>query len=78
MSISSGDGDIGTGQQDIPCRYEGDGVTIALNYHYLEEPFKVMKSDEVEVLFNDTGKALTIRPLPESDFFHVVMPMQQD
>ncbi|MDR1910176.1 MAG: DNA polymerase III subunit beta [Spirochaetaceae bacterium] len=78
VKLSSEENDLGTLDEEIPCVYEGDEVSIALNYRYLEEPFKAMAEDEVSVHFSDPAKAITIKPVPEKNFFHIVMPMQVD
>lgn len=78
LSISSEESEIGTAKEEIPCRYEGEEVTIALNYRYLEEPLKVISEDGVSVQFTEANKAITVHPIPEKDFFHIVMPMQLD
>jgi DNA polymerase-3 subunit beta len=78
MSISSEESDIGTAREDISCKYEGEEVSIALNYRYIEEPIKVMTEDEFSVHFTETNKVITIKPVPEKDFFHILMPMQLD
>ena len=85
MGLSSGtasvyceENDIGNAREEIPCKYDGEELSIALNYRYLEEPFKVMSSDEISILFTEPTKTITIMPVPEKDFFHIVMPMQQD
>ena len=77
-SIFCEENDIGNAREDIPCKYDGEELTIALNYRYVEEPFKVMNGDEISVLFTEPNKTITIMPVPEKDFFHIVMPMQQD
>ena len=76
MSVYSEESEIGTVEDEIPCKYDGEEVTIALNYRYMEEPFKVMTDDEIRLRFSGPTKALTIEPVPEKDFFHIVMPMQ--
>jgi DNA polymerase-3 subunit beta len=76
LGIYSEESDIGTAREDIPCEYDGEEVSIALNYRYVEDPFKAMNCDEVCIRFTDPKKAITIQPVPESDFFHIVMPMQ--
>jgi len=76
MSVYSEESEIGTVEDEIPCKYNGDDITIALNYRYLEEPFKVMTDDEIKIRFSSATKAITIEPVPEKDFFHIVMPMQ--
>ena len=74
----SDEGDIGNAREEIPCKYEGENISIALNYRYMEEPFKIMTSEEVSIHFTEAAKAITIKPIPEQDFFHIVMPMQLD
>ena len=76
MSVSSEESEIGTVEDEIPCKYDGDELTIALNYRYLEDPFKVMTEDEIKISFTSVMKAITIEPVPKKDFFHIVMPMQ--
>jgi DNA polymerase-3 subunit beta len=76
MSVYSEESEIGTAREDIPCKYEGEEVSIALNYRYIEEPFKVIDDDEISIHFTEPNKAITILPVPEKDFFHIVMPMQ--
>ena len=78
ISVYCEENEIGTAREEIPCKYDGEEHTIALNYRYLEEPFKVMSVDEISVLFTDPNKTITIVPVPENDFFHIVMPMQQE
>jgi DNA polymerase-3 subunit beta len=78
VSIYCEENDIGNAREEIPCKYDGEEVTIALNYRYLEEPFKVMNAEEISILFSDPSKTITILPVPEKDFFHIVMPMQQE
>ena len=76
MAIYSEESEMGTVEDEIPCQYEGEDVTIALNYRYMEEPFRIMTDDEIKIRFSSAIKAITIEPVPEKDFFHIVMPMQ--
>jgi DNA polymerase-3 subunit beta len=78
MSIYSEESDIGTAKEDIPCKYDGEEVSIALNYRYIEEPCKAIEADEICICFTDGKKAITMLPVPENDFFHIVMPMNLD
>ncbi|MDR2151187.1 MAG: DNA polymerase III subunit beta [Spirochaetaceae bacterium] len=75
-SVEIEENEFGMAQEDIDCQYEGPELSIALNYRYLEEPFKVMSENDVCIQFTDVNKAITIRPEPENIFFHIVMPMQ--
>jgi DNA polymerase-3 subunit beta len=76
MSVSSEESEIGTVEDEIPCKYDGEEITIALNYIYLEDPFKVITDEDISIRFSGATKAITIEPVPAKDFFHIVMPMQ--
>jgi DNA polymerase-3 subunit beta len=78
MSVYSEESDIGTAKEDIPCKYDGEEVSIALNYRYIEEPCKAIEDEEISIRFTEQNKAITIVPVPEKDFFHIVMPMNLD
>jgi DNA polymerase-3 subunit beta len=78
ISISSEESDIGNARENIPCKYEGEEVSIALNYRYIEEPFKAMSDQEVSIYFTEAARAITLKPVPEKNFFHIIMPMQVD
>jgi DNA polymerase-3 subunit beta len=68
--------DTGMAEEEIACKYDGEDITIAFNYEYIEDPFKIISEDEVCFYFSDINKAITVKPVPESYFFHVLMPMQ--
>lgn len=78
LALSSEESEIGQAREEVPCRYEGEDLTIALNYKYIEEPLKAMDSEVLTVEFSEPSRAITLRPEPARDYFHVVMPMQVD
>jgi DNA polymerase-3 subunit beta len=78
IAVYCEENEIGNAREEIPCKYEGAEVSIALNYRYIEDPFKIMKGDEICVKFSEPTKAITITSMPQSDFFHIIMPMQLD
>ena len=78
VTVSSEESELGVADEEIPCSYEGGEISIALNYQYLEEPFKAMEEDETSIHFSEPNRAITIKPVPERNFFHIVMPMQID
>ncbi|MDR0502907.1 MAG: DNA polymerase III subunit beta [Treponema sp.] len=76
MAVYSEEGEHGKTDDEIPCQYDGEELTIALNYRYLEEPFRIMDDENIKIKFTSSIKAITIEPVPTKDFFHIVMPMQ--
>jgi DNA polymerase-3 subunit beta len=78
LSVYVRDSDIGSGEEEIEADYEGGEVQFALRYSNLEEPLRVLTTDTVKVQFTDVNHAFTVKPEPEEDYFHVMMPMQID
>ena len=78
ITLNSEESEIGVAKEEISCDYEGDGLTVALNYLYLLEPLKVIEEKEITIKFTEANKAISIISVPEKDYFHIVMPMQLD
>ena len=78
LVLSSEESDVGTAREEISCSYDGPEAVIAMNYRYIDEPLRVMDSDDVTMRFTETSRAVTLQPNPESDYFHILMPMQVD
>ncbi len=76
LIISSSEGDIGMAKEEMPCQYDGPEMTIGVNYLYLMEPLREMDEEKVCFEFTEADKAISIKPMPEKDYFHIVMPMQ--
>lgn len=75
LTIFSPDTEFGTSEEEIPCEYDGEEVTIALNCHFLAEPLKVMDAQNIVIEFTEHMKAITFKEDGEEDCFHVIMPM---
>ena len=85
LKLISPETDSGAAEEEIPCRYDGQNITIAMNFVYVTEPLKVIDTENVVVEFNvdenreDEGivtKAVIIRSEPAADYIHVVMPLK--
>jgi len=76
LIVSSSEGEIGMAREEISCEYDGPEMTLAVNYTYLLDPLKEATEERFLIEFSEPDKAITLRPEPEKDYFHVVMPMQ--
>jgi DNA polymerase-3 subunit beta len=76
LVITSQESNIGVAREEVPCQYDGDNVTIAMDYTRIEEPLKVMDTDRVRFEFTEVMRPVTVKSVPESDYFHIIMPMQ--
>ena len=77
LTVVSQESDIGTAKEEIPCKYDGEPVSISFNYLYIEEPLKVMNSERICFEFTEKMKAATLRTEPKSDSIHIIMPMME-
>lgn len=78
ITISSEESDFGQAKEIIHCDYSGDACRLAMNYSYLVSPLRVMEGDTCAICFTESNKAVTVKPDPEKDYFHIIMPMQID
>ncbi len=78
LKITSSQSDLGSADEEIPCEYDGDNYVIAVNYRYVDEPLKGIDSEKIAFEFTEEMKAVTMRPEPAADFFHIIMPMQKE
>jgi DNA polymerase-3 subunit beta len=78
MTVFTEENDIGNAEEDVECEYAGEEAVISLKYAYIEEPLRVLEEDEMIIEFTDTKRAITLKPVPEHDYFHIIMPMQTD
>jgi DNA polymerase-3 subunit beta len=78
LKITSQQSDMGSADEEIPCEYAGESTVIAFNYRYIEEPLRVISSERITFEFTGDMKAVTMRPEPASDYFHIIMPMQKE
>ncbi|MCU0528842.1 MAG: DNA polymerase III subunit beta [Cyanobium sp. Prado107] len=68
--------DVGRGSEAVAAEIEGEPVQIAFNVRYLLDGLKAMGSDQVLLQCNAPTTPAVLRPLDESDFTYLVMPVQ--
>jgi DNA polymerase-3 subunit beta len=78
ITVSSEESEFGQAQEVINADYSGGNYHLALNYSYLVSPLKIMDGETCALCFTEPNKAVTVRPEPELDYFHIIMPMQID
>ncbi len=78
LTISSEESDFGQAKEVIPCEYGGEQIRLAMNYTFLVSPLRVMEGDYLNISFSDASRAVTVKPYPERDYFHIIMPMQKE
>lgn len=85
LKLISPESDNGSADEEIPCRYDGQDISMALNFVYVTEPLKVIDSENVVFDFNINEtqgdeealitKAVIMHGDTADDYIHVIMPM---
>jgi DNA polymerase-3 subunit beta len=78
MVLQSEETEIGHGSEELFCEYQGPENKMALNVQYMSDPLKVLADEKVSIRYTETNKAISIFPVPERDYFHIIMPMSFD
>jgi DNA polymerase III subunit beta len=78
LTLRSDESEIGQATEEISCEFTGPETTLAMNFTYLADPLRVVETEDITIHFTESNKAITINPQPETDYFHIVMPMQLD
>ena len=85
LKIISPETDNGVAEEEIPCRYDGQDITMSLNFVYVTEPLKRIDSENVVFEFNNdenygdeivVTKAIIMHSEPKGDYLHVIMPLK--
>ncbi|MCQ2593087.1 MAG: DNA polymerase III subunit beta [Treponema sp.] len=85
LSIVSPETANGAAEEEIPCRYDGKDISMALNFIYVSEPLKVIDAENIVFNFNVdetfadnlvVTKAIIVKPETSSDYLHVIMPLK--
>jgi len=76
LLLSSVGGDIGEGQEELPCEYKGDPLTIGFNARFLMESLSAMTEEMVRVSLKEPRTAAKVEGGNGfEDYRAVVMPM---
>lgn len=73
----SSNSDIGSVNESIQCKQEGDDLEIAFNAKYLLEGLKAMESEECELLMTGSLNPCIFHPVSEDeDYTYLVLPVR--
>lgn len=78
LAVISKSYDYGDAADEIPCGYNGEDITIALNYRHIAEPLSVIGSGKVSIEFSEPLRPVTMKPVGEGGVFNVIMPMSAE
>lgn len=75
VTVSAQAAEVGGNESELEASLEGDGLDIAFNSKYMLDVLSVMGSDQVALELNAATGPGVFRPVSDSQFTHVIMPM---
>ncbi|MBN1933696.1 MAG: DNA polymerase III subunit beta [Anaerolineae bacterium] len=75
LTISATSAEMGDSEVELDAAIEGEPVTIAFNVRFLIDALSVMDSAQVALETNSAASPGVLKPLDDSNFVHVIMPM---
>lgn len=78
LHVAASDREMGEANEEVEAVCEGNDLEIAFKGHYLTEALRTMAgcTETVRVEFSGPLAPATIRPLEDSDYIVVIMPMR--
>ena len=68
--------DVGDNKSEVEAKVEGDGTTIAFNARYLLDVLTNVDADQFSIELNGPLSPGVFRPVSDSEYVHVVMPVK--
>ena len=65
--------DLGEVEDNIPCKFNGEQISIGFNPNYLNDPLKVLVHDTIRIGLSDE---LSPAVMHADDYLYVIMPMR--
>ena len=75
LTVSARADEIGNNEGEIDAAVEGDASKIAFNSRYLQDVLNALHGESVALEMTGPSSQGVFRPVGETDYVHVVMPM---
>ena len=77
FEIDSKNSDVGENTTNIESNLSGEEVSVNINYKYIVDCFQSVNSDSVSLELNGSNRPMILRPVGDSSFMYLVMPMNR-
>ncbi len=77
FEIEAKNSDVGENITLIGGALSGEAITLNFNYKYIIDCFMSVAVDSLTLEFNGTNKPMIIKPIGDSSFLYLVMPMNR-
>lgn len=77
FTLSTKNNDIGESSTDVPSTISGEKLSINFNYRYINDCLASVSTDSLSFDFSGSNKPLVIKPIQDTSFLYLVMPMNR-
>jgi DNA polymerase III subunit beta len=77
FEVESKNVDIGENTTTLSGALTGESVSVNFNYKYILDCFQSIGSDSLNLKLNGSNKPMIIRPVGDSSFMYLIMPMNR-
>jgi DNA polymerase-3 subunit beta len=77
FQIEAQNSDIGENSTMVSAHLSGEDIVANFNYKYIFDCLQSVSSDSISIELNGTNKAMVIRPVGDTTFMYLVMPMNR-
>ena len=76
LTVMSSSPDVGTGEEKIACKTEGERLNVAFNATYILDIMNNIEDEETTLEMNNSLSPVCIRPVGEKDYTYIVTPVR--
>jgi DNA polymerase III subunit beta len=76
LQISANTPDVGRAQEEVPIKFEGDALEVAVNVRYLSEVMQRLVGNEVRLEMGGSLKPLIVKAVGDDNYKYLLMPVQ--
>ena len=76
VTITTSSPDLGSAQEELEAKYEGESVEIGYNFRYLLDILGEVKGESVKISFADGSSPSVIHDTSDASAIYVLMPMR--
>ncbi len=77
FEVESKNNDIGENSTLLNGALSGDEISVNFNYKYILDCFQSITADSVKIELSGNNRAMVIKPVGDSSFMYLVMPMNR-
>jgi len=76
LTVSVNNPEVGQAEEEVPVEFDGAPLTIGFNARYIIDALSAMRSEQVELAFNEEANPCQVSGPEDAGSFSIIMPMR--